>query len=476
MIRRFLGSFLILALPLVCAGAVPDDPDVKGAERLFTSWIRGQIAYRNLPGIAVGVVSGQQLVWAQGFGFADVDKKIPMTPATMFRMASQSKPFTATAIMQLRDAGKLRLDDAVSAYLPWFHIAPANADDPAITIEELLTHSAGLPREAGPHWSELSFPDEEGVEQFIKTHLAPFAPEVRWKYSNLGFTIAGMVVEAVSGEKWADYVRTHIFDPLGMTASSVDREVDGLATGYGARQPDGTRAKMPFVDARAMAPATGVTSNVEDMAKFVSLQFRQGKVGGSQILSSGALRQMHRVRVLENNWQAGNAIGFAVVRDGDKLYVGHGGSYFGYKTQTYMQIEPKVGVIVLTNADDSNPSDIALHLMQSVGEAVAKASHVAPAVVAWDASWSRFAGTYRSRNGMQMEVVELNHRFVMFDASAPYPAHPACLEPAGNGQFRLDAATGGGPVGEIVRFEEQDGKVIRMYVGSSYSERLSDQR
>jgi D-alanyl-D-alanine carboxypeptidase len=476
MMRRTFGIFVILAVPFCSSGALTDDPDVKGAERLFTSWIRGQIAYRGLPGLAVGVVSDQQLVWAEGFGFADVDKKIPMTPATRFRMASHSKLFTATAIMQLRDAGKVHLDDAVAAYLPWFHIGPASADDPAITIEELLTHSAGLPREAGPHWSELSFPDAEGVQQFVKTHQSAFSPEIRWKYSNLGFTIAGMVVEAISGEKWAAYVQNHIFNPLGMTASSVDRDVEGLATGYGARMPDGTRAKMPFVDARAMAPATGITSNVEDMAKFVSLQFRQDKVGGSQILSTGALRLMHRVRVLDNNWQAGNAIGFAVIRDGEKIYVGHGGSYFGYKTHTFMQMEPKVGVIVLTNADDSNPRDIALHLMQSVGEAVAKASHVSPPVVTWDPSWSRFAGTYRSRAGGEVEVVELNQRFVTFDPSAPYPEHPTRLEPIGNGQFRVEASTGGGPVGEIVRFVEQAGKVVRMYAGSSFSDRVDDQR
>jgi CubicO group peptidase (beta-lactamase class C family) len=476
MMRRHLGFVLILAFPLCCPGALTDDPDVHGAERLFASWIRGQLAYRNLPGLAVGVVCDQQLVWAQGFGFADVDKKLPMTPATKFRMASHSKLFTATAIMQLRDAGKIHLDDAVSTYLPWFHIGPASADDPAITIEELLTHSAGLPREAGPHWSELSFPDAEGVREFVKTHQSPFSPEIRWKYSNLGYTIAGMVVEAVSGEQWAAYVWNHIFNPLGMTASSVDRDVEGLATGYGVRMPDGTRAKMPFVDARAMAPATGITSNVEDMAKFVSLQFRQGKVGGSQILSAGALRQMHRVRVLDNNWQGGNAIGFAVLREGEKIYVGHGGSYFGYKTQTYMQMEPKVGVIVLTNADDSNPSDLALHLMQSVGEAVAKASHVPAPVVAWDSSWSRFAGTYRSPAGGEVEVVEMNRRFVTFNASAPYPEHPTRLEPIGNGQFRMEAATGGGPVGEIVRFVEENGKVVRMYTGSSFADRVNGQR
>jgi CubicO group peptidase (beta-lactamase class C family) len=471
--RRTLSILLLLAFPRCTPAAVPDDPDVKGAERLFTSWIRGQLAYRNLPGIAVGVVYDQQLVWAQGFGFADVGAKTPMTPATRFRMASHSKLFTATAIMQLRDAGKVHLDDPVVNYLPWFRIRTAKADDPAITIEELLTHSAGLPREAGPHWSELSFPDAAGVQAFIENNRVPYSPEIRWKYSNLGFTIAGMVVEAVSGEKWAAYVQNHIFNPLGMTSSSVDRNVEGMATGYGQRMPDGTRAKMPFVDARAMAPATGITSTVEDMAKFVSLQFRQGPVGGSQIVSTGALRQMHRVRMVENTWQSGNAIGFAVTRDHEKVYVGHGGSYFGYKTHTLMQIEPKVGVIVLTNADDSNPSDIALHLMQSVGEAVVKASRPTPIQVSWDPSWSRFAGTYRSKIGGETEVVELNHRLVTINPSAPYPENPTQLMPIGNGQFRVEAATGGGPVGETVRFTEQNGKVVRMYTGSSYSDRVN---
>jgi CubicO group peptidase (beta-lactamase class C family) len=425
-----------------------------------------------LPGIAVGVVQDKELVWSKGFGYADVDTKTPVTPATKFRMASHSKLFTATAVMQLRDAGKIHLDDPVSSSLPWFQIKPATAGDAPITVEELLTHSAGLPREAGTHWSDMTFPDEAALRSYIAENDAVYSPEVRWKYSNLGFTIAGLIVEAVSGEKWADYVQRHIFEPLGMTASSVDRQVPGLATGYGTRMPDGSRKKMPFVDARVMAPATGITSNVEDMAKFVSLQFQSGPVGGNQILSTGALRLMHRVRMMENNWQRGQAIGFSVTRDKEKIYVGHGGSYFGYKTQTLMQMEPKVGVIVLTNADDSNPAEIATRLMQLVGEAVAKASRVEPKLVTWDPSWSRFAGLYQNVMG-QTEVVELNRRLVMFDPSGPFPESPMRLVPIGEGRFRLDAETGGGPVGEIVRFEEKDGKVMRMFTGTSYSDRVN---
>jgi CubicO group peptidase (beta-lactamase class C family) len=447
------------------------DADVAGAQRLFSAWVEGQILYRHLPGIAVGVVADQDLIWATGYGFADTPKKTPMTPQTKFRMASHSKLFTATAIMQLREQGKLRLDDPVSKYLPWFKVKTADPEDQPITIEELLTHSSGLPREAGDHWTTLEFPTTEQLRALMAERQAPFSPGVRWKYSNLAFSVAGQVIEAVSGQKWGDYVQQHIYQPLGMTSSSVDQDAIGLATGYNRLMPDGTRGVNRFVDARGMGAATGITSTVEDMAKFVSAQFRTGRMGGRQILSTGSLREMHRVRMLENNWTQGNAIGFAVRRERDKVYVSHGGSYPGYQTNTLMQLDGKVGVIVLTNADDSNPGAIATQLMNTVGEAVAKASAKTPATTNWDPAWSRFAGLYRGRGG-DSQVVELNKRLVIITPNAANLDNPIRLEPIGNGRFRYVAAVGGGPVGEIVRFVEEGGRVVRMFVGDGFVERV----
>jgi len=455
----------------VAAPGLARDPDVLGAERLFSAWLEGQILHRHLPGIAVGVVADQELIWASGFGFADTDKKVPMTPQTRFRMASHSKLFTATAIMQLREQGKVRLDDPVSKHLPWFQVKAAESEDPSITIEELLTHSSGLPREAGSHWTTFEFPTTDQLRALMTERQAPLSPEVRWKYSNLAFSVAGMVVEAVSGQHWADYVQQNIYQPLGMTSSSVDRNVSGLAVGYGRLLPDGTRGVNPFIDARGMAAATGITSTVEDMAKFVSAQFRTGRMGGRQILSTGSLREMHRVRVLENNWTQGNAIGFAVRRERDKVYVSHGGSYPGYQTQTVLQLDGKVGVIVLTNADDSNPAVIATQLMNTVGEAAVKASAPAPLLTKWDPSWSRFAGLYRGRGG-DSQVIELNQRLVIITPNAANLDNPIRLEPLGNGRFRYVAPGGGGPVGETVRFVEEGGRVIRMITGDSYVERV----
>ena len=459
-----------MAAPLR-AQTVASDPEVAAQIELFSAWMEGQIEIRGLPGVVVGVVSGDDLVWASGFGHADVDAGRPMSTDTRFRMASHSKLFTATAIMQLREEGRLRLDDPVSDYLPWFTYQTASPDDPPITIEHLLTHSSGLPREASSHWTDFDFPSAEEVRALMADRRAPFSPEVRWKYSNLAYTIAGLVIEEVSGLSWAEYLQQNIFDPLGMSASSVDLPDAMMATGYGRRMPDGSRQVFPFVDARGMAAATGLTSTVEDMARFVSAQFREGARGGDRLLSTASLREMHRVRMLETTWTRGQGIGFSVQRRNGTLYVGHGGGYPGYTTNTSIQLDSEVGVIILTNTNDSNPAQIAQQLMETVGEAVAAATAVEPDVVAWDPAWERFAGVYRSRGG-ETRVLVLNGRLVSMNPWATTIGEPTVLEPIGDGTFRMTGRTGGGPVGEIVRFVEENGAVVRMVTGDSYSVRV----
>ena len=465
------GLLLATPAPAASQSSVASDPEVQAQIDLFSAWMEGQIEIRGLPGAVVGVVAGDDLVWAQGFGQADIEADRPMETDTRFRMASHSKLFTATAIMQLREEGKLRLDDPVVDYLPWFDFERASPDDPPVTIEHLLTHSSGLPREASSHWIDFNFPTAEEVRELMPYRQAPYSPEVRWKYSNLAYTIAGMVVEEVSGMSWADYLQANIFDPLGMTASSVDVEDPGLATPYGSRMPDGSRMVFPFVDARGMAAATGLTSTVEDMARFVSAQFREGPRGGDRLLSTSSLREMHRVRMLENTWTRGQGIGFSVQRVDGTLYVGHGGGYPGYTTNTTIQLDSEVGVIVLTNTNDSNPGQIAEELMNTVGDAVAEATTQEAEQVAWDPAWERFAGLYGREGRGVTRVLVLNERLVTMN---PWSSsiNTTELEPLGDGTFRMVAPTGGGPVGEIVRFVEENGQVVRMITGDSYVERI----
>jgi hypothetical protein len=161
-----------------------------------------------------------------------------------------------------------------------------------------------------------------------------------------------------------------------------------------------------------------------------------------------------------------------VRKAGDRIYVSHGGSYPGYQTNTLIWLQGKVGVIVLTNADDSNPGAMATELMNTVGAAVSKAAASTPAPApAWDPSWSRFAGLYRGRGG-DSQVVEMNKRLVIINPAGANLDNPTTLEPLGDGRFRYVAATGGGPVGEVVRFVEENGRVVRMITGDSFVERI----
>lgn len=476
MLHRTIALALLLATPALAqpvaptpAASLAENPDVQAAQRLFSAWLEGQIAYRGLPGVAVGVVHDQQLVWSKGFGFADIASKKPMTADTRFRIASNSKLFAAIAILQLRAAGKLRLDDPVSKHLPSFTMKPARPDDGPITIEQLLSHSSGLQREAGEHWASFDFPTEAELQKLMPDRQAAFPPQTRWKYSNLAFAVAGLVVEKVTGKRWADYVTANITSPLGMTATSIDKQDPGLATPYASRTPDGTRRILPFMDARGMAAATGMTSNVNDLAKFISAQLRTSE---PNVLTAGSWREALRVRSVDETWESGSGLGFDHARVKGRTFVGHGGGYPGNTTMTRVQLDDKVGVVVLTNTNDSNPGDIANQLLATVGDAVAKAAKLKKTPL-WDDAWARFAGRYRSPydDGVT-QVVLLNKQLVLLSDNGPAAETKVVLEPLGEGRFKLMAPTGGGPVGETVWFEEKDGKVTRLYLGDGWSTRI----
>src|SRR2546426_4109570 len=159
-LMRKLHGLLCIPLLVVCvAQAQPtplaEHPEVASHLRLLEAWIASQMAYRGLPGLSIGIVYDQNLMWSKGFGYSDVEKKTPATPSTIYRMASVTKLLTATAMMQLRDHGQLGLDDPVAKYLPWFQIRNRYPDALPITIRHLLTHTSGLPRDAAfPYWMD----------------------------------------------------------------------------------------------------------------------------------------------------------------------------------------------------------------------------------------------------------------------------------------------------------------------------------
>lgn len=454
--------------------------EVASQVRLLEAWIETQLEYRGLPGLSLGIVHDQELVWARGFGLADREKGTPSAPDTVYRIASISKLFTSTAIMQLRDAGRLSLEDPLEKHLPWFRIGrPEEAPEP-ITIRHLLTHTAGLPREAPfPYWTDLRFPSSEEVREAVPGQENPYPPDVKWKYSNLGFTLAGEIVTAVAGEPYSDYVQQWILNPLGMESTAVgvpDTLRSRLATGYGRRMPDGSRALRPFTDARGVDPAAGLASTVEDLARFASLQFRDCPAGGRQILKGTTLREMHRVHWLRPDWQGGWGLGFAVLHTPERDLVRHGGWVAGYQSEFVFSPKEKVAVIALTNADDGQPysrvpASVTDRAFQWLAPTLVRATAPQTEPARFDPAWEKYVGRYRNP-WSDTQVLVMDGKLV---AIAPTEVDPVgtrvTLVPKGQHTFRTQSEGAFVEDGDTVVFEiGADGRVARMKWGENFKQ------
>lgn len=454
--------------------ALSERPDVTAAISVVAAWIENQRAYSGLPGVSIGLVHDQSLVWAQGFGWADVERRVPATADTLYRIASITKTFTATAILQLRDAGRLQLDDPLTRHLPWFAVPSKSAEAPPVTIRHLLTHTSGLPREAAfPYWTDFDFPTVERLREGLARQAGVIATETQWKYSNLALALAGDVVEAVSGEPYAAYVTRHILEPLGMKDTSVaspDPADRRLARPYGRRMPDGSRAPAPYVDTRGITAAANMTTSVTDLARFAMLQLRDGAADGAQILRGSTIREMQRVHWLEPDWQAGWGLGFRIQRAGGKTSFGHGGSLPGYRTLLRIWPADKLAVIVMTNADDGNPEQFVDRAQQYVGPPIAKAmardDGRAP-----DPAWQRYVGRYRNR-WSDVQVLLVDDGLLFIEPGLPDPLAMATrLHPIEGREhtFRAEEKDSYGSHGETVVFElGPDGRVRRIRFGENY--------
>lgn len=471
--RKFFGVFLVLIF-LAHSGFAQQpswasNPEVLSRFQLLDQWIQAQIEYRGLPGLSIGIVFDQNLIWAKGYGLADLEKKTAALPSSIYRIASITKLFTTTAIMQLRDQGKLRLDDPVSKCLPWFNIKNKFADAPPITIEHLITHTSGLPRESAfPYWTDHKFPNREEMISALKEQERVFPSETRWKYSNLAMALAGEVVMAVSGEPYDAYIQKHILTALGMKDTSVylsDEHKKRLVIGYGRRLPDGSRKIQPFTDSKGITPAANMSSTVEDLAKFISLQFRlEGKLGESQILKGTTLKEMHRVHWLQPNWKSGWGLGFSIDRMGERTIVGHGGWVGGYRTQIGFCSEEKIGVIVLTNADDGDPGFFLEQAYKIVAPAILKAVKPASKPAKPDPSWKIYLGRYEDPANFDTEIMIVDGKLMMYGFNYPPETNPESelteLTPVGNHTFRMTGENGDGELVLFVglRWESQAGQ------------------
>ena len=390
-VRRRLASIVVASLaataaargqqpaPAPSTAALAQDPRVVSALELARSWLEAERAYERIPGISVAIVRDQDLLWEGGFGQADVADGRPAAADTLYSICSISKLFTSIAVMQQRDAGKLRLDDPVARQLSWFHLKHAEGEGD-VTIEGLLTHASGLPQEPNiAYWSapDFPFPSREEIVAKVPTIDALYAPEATFQYSNIGFTLLGEIVAATSGQAYGAYAKEKILAPLGLTSTTPEIPVGErgkrLAVGYSSRDREGKRQPLPFFTINAVAPAAGYASDAGDLARFASWQFRLLANGGTEVLKATTLREMQRIHWAEPDFEMLWGLGFHIWRSGDKTFVGHDGSCPGFRSALLISRTDRIATVFLANAQSLDAQDWAQKLYDIVAPAVAAA-------------------------------------------------------------------------------------------------------
>jgi CubicO group peptidase (beta-lactamase class C family) len=308
-----------------------------------------------IPGLFAGVVRGGAMVWGEGIGAADVARPdVPPGEDDQFLIASNTKTFTAVLVMQLRDEGKLDLDDTLDVPIP-------EVTHSGITIRQALAHASGMQREpVGDVWETLVNPDREELVRGFAEAERLHRPHHRFHYSNLMFSLLGEVVARLDGREWADSLRARILDPLEMRRTTVG--FDGAhVNGYYVPPFTDVPVPEPVLDHKALAPCGGLASTAHDLARWSA--FVADPV--AEVLSPDTLEEMCQPQIMTDvqRWQGAIGLGFMLVRDDQKVYVGHTGGMPGHITGLFTHRDTGTGALVLMNTSAApDPAAFAVEL------------------------------------------------------------------------------------------------------------------
>jgi CubicO group peptidase (beta-lactamase class C family) len=473
---RNLFFFFIIFLSGTAAHAQAKETDYKEALRIIDVWLNAQRDFDRLPGISVAIVKDQNIIFSKGYGFADVEKKVPMQPETICSICSISKLFTSVAAMQLWENGKLRLDDSVNALLPDYSLKQQYTETVPITIRSLLTHSSGLPREAAyPYWSapDFNFPTEKEIHQKLQGQHTLYPSSTYFQYSNLGMSLLGEVVANVSKTAYESYVEKNILAPLQLTSTHPSLPENlwrgKMATGYSALYRDGTRKMMPFFQAKGIAPAAGYSSNVIDLAHFASWQFRLLGSGSKEVLRPSTLKEMQRVQWVDPDGKTTWGLGFVAFQRNGTSYVGHGGSCPGYRTALVLSPKTKIAVTIMINAQGTEPEKYAL----DVFEILKKAKDITDTATI-NIDLEAYAGNYDGYAWSGEDVVlPWKGKLAVFNVPSNNPADEMQLfKWVAKDSFRR-VRKDDDSLGEELRFErDASGKVVRLIQNDNFQNKL----
>ena len=425
-----------------------------------------------LPGAAVGIVHEDKLVWSKGIGFADLKKKRPADPKTLYRIASITKTFTATAVMQLRDEGKLALDDPLVMYLPELASARSTFGPiEGLTIRRLLSHESGLQSEPPDADFSLVLYESEAARNLARAADISLTvpPNTQWKYSNLGYQLLGELVARVSGMTYARYIRSKILTPLKMTSTALDPLAERLrarkATGYEPRFLSDELDPAPPEPGVFQAEG-GLWSCVEDLARWLSCQFDP-----EPVLSELTAAEMHKPRYLvDPEWTRAWAIGWYARRQDDVIWIMHSGGHYGFITNACFDPKEKVGAIALLNGF-GNATGLAMDLGKIAREAVKAAAPTIEPPKPLPKKWRDLVGLYVMQHfGSVISLEWRDGKLTFLDPTDPTwtPTIAPTEEPD---VFIVEP--GVRESGELVRFQRgKDGRVSSVIAAVSTMERL----
>ncbi|WP_089174835.1 serine hydrolase domain-containing protein [Bosea sp. AS-1] len=435
-------------------------PWLPAALAYVASWLDFQRRHHDQPGVAVAIASGGEIVLEAAFGSADLATDEALTPRHGFRIASHSKSFTSAGIMRLVEDGRLRLDDKVGSLIDGLH--PEIAD---VTVGQVLSNSAGLTRDgpdAGQFLDRKPYCDK--TELLADLAAPPVFPAAqRFKYSNHGFALLGLVIEAVTGLSYSEWITDEVVAKVGLLETKADIELWGprpMAKGHSGRQPLGYRVVIPGDNpGHAMVSAAGFVATAADVARYFAQLSPHAK---TSIISPLSRREMSRRLWPDDESSLGRHYGYGTIHggEGDWRWFGHSGGFQGFITRTCIFPEQDLTVSVLTNAIDglAHPwLDGVAHILKTFSE------HGAPPPETKD--WSRRGWTLWGAG----DLVPVSDRILV--------ANPALLLPFldapeitldGPDHGRITRASGFNSPGEAARLvRDEAGTVQSVWLGGS---------
>jgi CubicO group peptidase (beta-lactamase class C family) len=354
-----IAAAVLVAAPAVAASASPSGdrpptrmPSAREVAGFFDTALPGQLAANHVPGAVVSVVSGGKTIFSKGYGLADVERRTPFDPnASLVRIASITKLFTWTAVMQQVEQGKLDLHADVNRYLDSFHI-PATYRQP-ITLEHLMNHTSGF-EDSAIGVGSRSKADVPPLGTFLAEHIpARIRPPGQVSsYSNYGAALAGYIVSRVSGQPYDQYVQDHILTPLGMRHSTAAEPVPAaLAAGqaHSYEYAGGAYTRKPFVFDNG-TPDGSVSASANDMANFAVAHLQNGRFGDHRILGESTARLMHRRSFAADPRLDGYAHGFKEQTLNGHRVIAHDGNWEAFESALLLVPDAGLGLFISTNS------------------------------------------------------------------------------------------------------------------------------